>query len=170
MQQTCDLTDRQAYYKLKGVAQRVVKDAKKQQWHDYCSTLNKTSKIGKVWKAVKKMSGVETKRSIPTFKEGDLMYDNNQSRAELFTKKFASVSSNSILPAEFLTPRATIEQQHTQPVAPSGESNEPTTEDDAINTPFEPHEPREALHQCKKNISGGDDRLTYELLKEVLKK
>ena len=61
MQQTRDLIDRQAYYKRKGVAQRVVKDAKKQHWRDYCSTLDKTSKIGKVWKAVKNMSGVETK-------------------------------------------------------------------------------------------------------------
>ena len=48
MQQTRDLTDRQAYYKLKGIAQRVVKDAKKQHWRDYCNTLDKTSKFGKV--------------------------------------------------------------------------------------------------------------------------
>ena len=68
MQQTRDLTDEQAYYMLKGVAQRVVKDAKKPHWRDYCSTLDKTSKIGKVWKAVKKMSGAETKRSIPILK------------------------------------------------------------------------------------------------------
>ena len=55
-------------------------------------------------------------------------------------------------------------------MVPSEESNETTADDDVINTPFEPHEPREALHQCKKNNSDGDDRLTYELLKEVLKK
>ena len=72
------MTDRQAYYKPKGVAQRVVKDAKNQHWRDYCSTLYKTLKIGKVWKAVKKTSGVETKRSIPTLNEGDLVYDSNQ--------------------------------------------------------------------------------------------
>ena len=68
MQQTRDLTNRQAYYKLKGVAQRVVKDAKKQHWREYCNTLDKTLKIGKIWKTVKKISGVETKRSIPTLK------------------------------------------------------------------------------------------------------
>ena len=45
------------------------------------------------------MSGVETKSSTPTLKEGDLLYDNNQSKGELFTKKFASVSSNSNLTA-----------------------------------------------------------------------
>ena len=101
MQQTRDLADRQAYYKLKGVAQRVVKDAKKQHWRDYCSALDKTSKIGKVWKAVKKISGIETKRSMPTLKECDLVYDSNQSKAELFAKKFASVSSNSNLSADF---------------------------------------------------------------------
>ena len=170
MQQTRNLIDQQAYYKLKGVAQRVVKDAKQQHWRDYCSTLYKTSKIGKVWKAVKKMNGVETKRSIPTLKEDDFMYDNNQSKAELLAKKFASVISNNNLSVDNLTRRMTFEQQHIQSVAPSGESNDTTTDDDAINTPFEPHELREALCQCKKNSCGGDDRLTYELLKEVPKK
>ena len=55
-------------------------------------------------------------------------------------------------------------------MAPSGESNGTTADDDAINTPFEPHDLREALRQCKKNSSDRDDRLTYELLKEVPKK
>ena len=143
MQQTRDMIDRQAYYKLKGIAQRVVKDAKKQHWREYCNTLDKTSKNGKVWKTIKKMSGVESKRSIPTIKEVDLVYDSNQSKAELFEKKFASISSNSNLTAEFLTRRATFERQHSQPVAPSGESNGTTTDDDSINTPFEPHELRD---------------------------
>ena len=116
------------------------------------------------------MSGVETNRSIPTLKEVDLVYDNNQFKAELFAKKFASIRSSSNLSAEFLTRRATFEQQHSQSVAPSGESNKTTTDDDTINTPFEPHELKEAIRQCKKNRSSGDDRLTYELLKEVPKK
>ena len=51
-------------------------------------------------------------------------------------------------------------------MAPSGESNGTTIDDAAINT----HELRAALRQCKKTRSSGDDRLTYELLKEVPKK
>ena len=85
----------------------------------------------------------------------------------MFAKKFANVSTNSNLSAEFLTRPATFEQEHSQPVAPSGESNETTTDDDTINTQFKPHGLREALRQCKKNSSGGNDRLTYELLNEV---
>ena len=68
------------------------KDAKKQLWQDCCNTLDKMSKIGRVWKMVRKMSDVETKTSIPTLEESDLVYDNNQSKAELLPKKFASVS------------------------------------------------------------------------------
>ena len=71
-----------------------------------------------------------------TLKEGDLVYDNNQSKAELFAKKSASVSSNSNLSVEFLARRAMFEQQHSQSVAPSGESNGTTVYDDAINTSF----------------------------------
>ena len=73
MQQIHDLTtDRQAYYKLKGVAQRVGKDAKKQHWRDYCNMLEKTLKIGRVRKMVKKMSGVATKK-IDTDTQGGLL-------------------------------------------------------------------------------------------------
>ena len=64
--------------------------------------------------------------------------EKNQSETELFAKKFASFSSNTKLTADFLTRRATFEQ-------PSGESNITITDDYAINTPFEPHELREAL-------------------------
>ena len=71
------------------------------------------------------------------------MYASNQSEAELFAKKFGSVSSNSNLSADFLTRQATFEQQHIQPVAPSSESNGTTADDDAINTSFEPQELRE---------------------------
>ena len=126
------------------------------------------SKICKVWNTIKKMSGVETKRSIPTLEEVELVYDNNQSKAELFAKKFASVSSSNNLSVDFLTRRATFEQQHGQSVASSGQSNGITT--DALNTPFESHELREALRRCKKNRPSGDNRLTYEILKEVPKK
>ena len=112
------------------------------------------------------MGGVETKTSKPTVEESDLVFHNNQSKAELSAKKFASVSSNSNLSAEFLTRRATFEQQHSQPVTPYGESNETTAHDDAINTLFEPHKLREALRWCKKNSSCGDNQLTYQLLKE----
>ena len=83
------------------------------------------------------MSDGETKRSISTLPEGNFVYDSNQSKTELFAKKFASVSSNSNLSTNFLTRRATFEQQHIQPVASSGESNGTTADDDAINTPFE---------------------------------
>ena len=101
MQQTRDLTDRQAYYKHYKESLNM-----KKHWRKYCNTLDKTSKIGRVCKTVRKMSAIETKTSILTPKEGDLVYDNNQSKIELFANKFASVSSNSNRSAEFLTQRA----------------------------------------------------------------
>ena len=53
-------------------------------------------------------------------------------------------------------------QRHSQPVAPSGESDGTTIDDYAIDTSFAPHELREALRR-RKNSSGGDDRLVMGL-------
>ena len=55
MQLTRDLDDRDEYYRLKGVAQRTIKTAKKTYCRDYVSTLDDKSKIGLVWRTVKKI-------------------------------------------------------------------------------------------------------------------
>jgi len=49
MQRTKDLQDRMEYYWMKLRASSFIKSAQKTYWQDYCSTLDNTSKIGKVW-------------------------------------------------------------------------------------------------------------------------
>ena len=49
----------EAYRKLKGVAQKTMKDAASSHWRDFCSTLHRTSKLSTVWiKMAKKMNGL----------------------------------------------------------------------------------------------------------------
>jgi len=45
------------------------------------------------------MSGARSRPSIPTIVEGGVVYDTNQEKAELFSKKFAAVSSDENLSA-----------------------------------------------------------------------
>jgi len=45
MQHSKDIADRQEYYRARGQAQHIIKSTQKQYWRDYCSTLDKTTKI-----------------------------------------------------------------------------------------------------------------------------
>ena len=54
------------YRRLRGVAQRVIKDAKANYWRTYCDTLTGSTKMGSVWRMAKKMTGNNSCSTIPT--------------------------------------------------------------------------------------------------------
>ena len=43
------------YRRLKGKAQHVIKSTAREYWQDYCNTLDKSTKLGTVWRMAKKM-------------------------------------------------------------------------------------------------------------------
>ena len=71
MMRTKDHADASEYRRLKGVTQRTIRDAQRTHWKDYCTSLSDRSKLGQVWKTVRRMSGVKSKKSIPTMKSRD---------------------------------------------------------------------------------------------------
>ena len=109
MQQTGDLDDRKQYFHLRGRAQYTIKSAQKNYWRDYCSTLDHSSKLSKVWSTVKSMSGVRSRPTIPALSENNIRYDTNSDKAEMFAQKFAAVSSDENLTDEFKTSRKEFE-------------------------------------------------------------
>ena len=158
MQRTRDLNDRQLYYRLRGVAQHTIKTAEQQYWRDYCLTLDGSSKMSKVWATVRKMSGARSRPSIPTIIEGGVVYDSNQEKAKLFAKKFAAVSSDENLSANFQDRRAEFERQIKEPKSQADERKEcketpnsapPYGQCNSINVPFEIRELTDALRNCK---------------------
>lgn len=162
MQRTGDINDIINYKKLKGVAQKTIKMAKKNYWRKYCSTLNHQTKIAKVWKTVKKMSGIRGRANIPAITENNQIYDTNQMKAELFAEKFSSYSSNTNLTQEFIQYKTKFEEENHLNSLPSE-----TNENLIINQPFVLHEMTSALRQCKTKTTPGSDSIPYELLKEL---
>jgi len=142
MQRTLDLEDQQTYYRLRGVAQHTIKEAEKQYWRDYCSTLDSTSKMSEVWGTVKKMSGVRSRPTVPTIIDGGVVYSSNKEKAELFAKKFAAVSCDEKPAASFLAHRTEFEREQDLETAqqPGQTCN--------INAAFEIHELSEPLRKC----------------------
>ena len=51
-------------------AQRTIREAGREHWEEYCSTLTSASKLGSVWRMAKKMSGTTSREAMPNLVVG----------------------------------------------------------------------------------------------------
>ena len=159
MRRTKDPTDCMEYRRCKGIAQKVIKEAKKASWRNYCGTLNTRTKMSEIWRTTKRMSGVKTAHNIPTLKSRDQKYESNYEKAELFAETFARVSADENHSPDFIKNRAKF-----HPEFPTA-----ALDTDILDDDFAYHELRQAVQQCKRNSSPGQDTISYEILKEIPK-
>lgn len=57
------------YKRLRAVARRVIKGAKRECWRKYCGKLVAEKSVGEVWSAVCRMSGMVGGRGMPVIEE-----------------------------------------------------------------------------------------------------
>ena len=81
------------YQKARAKARKVIKDAKRKCWREYCSQLGTYVQIEQVWGMVKKMMGVFRGRSIPVLVEGNSVASSAKDKAELLKTAFAKAHS-----------------------------------------------------------------------------
>ena len=144
------------------MAQRSIKDAKRTSWRNYCGTINNNTKMSDIWRMTKKMTGVNSQRTIPNLIMQGKQFETNRDKAQLFAKTFAKVNSDdnhsnefrkikeNFRPAEYQTEHTFIGQTE-------------------INDQFVYHELRQAVQQSKRNSSPGEDTISYEIIKELPK-
>src|SRR6218665_3396069 len=114
LQRTRSLVDAEEYMRIKGVTQKVIKNAQRDSWREYCSGLNDRTKIGQVWVTLRKMSGARSRPAMPTLKKDGVNYTTNKEKAELFGKYFSGVSGNSGHSVEFQERKSTFEDEHSE--------------------------------------------------------
>ena len=90
------------YKKLKGIAQGVVKSASQNYWQEYCNNLDKSTKMGSVWKMAKRMSGKAAGFRIPCLKIRGNNHFSNKEKANVLADSFAKVSSDANYSPEFI--------------------------------------------------------------------
>jgi len=111
------------------------------------------------------MSGAQSRLDTSTVVDDDITYDTNQSKVELFAKKFAAASSNENFFPEI--------QATSLPFWYAKMEEKWQTEDDhpavplAINQPFEVHELIDAVKICKRKTAPRPDRISYYMLKNI---
>jgi ribonuclease HI/exonuclease III len=164
MNRTHLLDDCIDYRRLKAIAQRTLKDASKQYWQTYCSSLTSSSKLGSVWKMAKKMSGTTTRQSMPNLEKDGVSHQTNSEKANILAACYAEVSSNQNCTAEFTTKKKIMEEQWKNEKAMENEDAE------KLNEQFQPHELRAAIDRCKNHTAPGLDSITYEMIKNLPEK
>src|SRR6218665_1234811 len=144
-----------------GNSSKTIREAQKSSWRAYCSSLNDKTKVGKTWKAVRRMSGIKSRSSIPTLKKEGRVFEDNLSKAELFGKGFSEVSLTRNYSSEFQARKTAFEEQYHQDLH---EDQSLPPDDSPLNETFDLQLLRIAIQRCKKNTSPGEDGISYEIL------
>ena len=112
MHKNASLDNCMDYRLLKGKAQHVIKSTARNYWQDYCSTLNKSTKLATVWRMAKKMNGVNSEQKIKNVVVNGVALESNEEKAEAFAKSFSDISSNENYSSSFLSHKDDIERNH----------------------------------------------------------
>jgi len=156
------------YHRLKGIAQRTIKEAAREHWEMYCSTLNRNSNLTSVWNMARKMNGVTYHTKNQSIIHDGKLIDTNQEKAELFAKTFSKICSDENYSTGFQIHKREIEltQKHlfeNEPISQTGHDSS------ILNDNFCLHELRRAIRETKKQSAPGDDKICYEFLQNLPK-
>ena len=152
-----------SYRRLKGTAQHVIKSTAREYWQNYCSTMDKSTKLGSVWRMAHRMNGVNRERKIRNLTVNGCSIESNEEKAEAFAKKFSDISSNRNHNSNFLSRKVGIESNHTHLFDNiSDDTNNVRLQ--SLNEPFVLHELRRVLREVKKQSAAGADKVSYEML------
>src|SRR6218665_2509139 len=142
--------DAEEYRSIKGVTQKIIKDAQNASWREYCSCLIDRTKLWQVWGTLS-LSGARSRPAIPTLKKDSVNYTTNKEKAELLGKYFSGVSSNRSHSVEFQERKSAFEDDHSDEL----HGGQLPADGQPFNEPFTINALRIALSRCKKNTSPG---------------
>lgn len=149
-------------YKLaKSSAQRTIRNEQNKYWEEYCNSLSETSKLTKVWKMAKRMTGKVTHSNLPCLIQDNNTYTANIDKANIFANHFASVSKNKNLTNNFIRRKNKLEKRWKN-ILP--QYNEETS---YLNQPLNLFELTRAIKQTKKSSAPGEDNIPYEIIKHL---
>lgn len=146
------------FKKAKAMAQRVIRNRKKEYWQDYCSKISYDSSVKDVWNKIKAMAGKgEGNKSFPLKQDGIIITD-DEKKASMLGLAFAKVGQDENYNKEFLDKRG-----------PFCINNSVILEDredvkTKINVPFSIGEVKAAIEKGR-NSSPGEDKISNIMYK-----
>ena len=155
------------YKKLKGLAQKTVKEAASDYWQEFCGTLNRTTNLSVVWNMTKKMNGIVSQRKPGNFEHNGKLIETDLEKANSFAESFAKISSNSNYSHAFMQYKQQAEKEYDEILTKTEKINQT---DSTLDDPFNLSELRRAIRETKKHSAPGDDGISYEMLQHLSKR
>uniref|UniRef100_A0A1Y1LIM0 Endonuclease/exonuclease/phosphatase domain-containing protein n=1 Tax=Photinus pyralis TaxID=7054 RepID=A0A1Y1LIM0_PHOPY len=145
------------FKRTRAVARRTIKEAKKEAWRTYVSSINTQTTSTEVWKKIKTLKGTNQHFQINAVKTPSNIVTNKNEIAEIFANFFEHNSCDSNLTGDFLAHKTTTKKS-IQPTACGG-----TEQDINITKP----EFYRALQSTKNTSTPGPDDIPYIFIKNV---
>lgn len=156
------LSDHIKYKHNKAICQRVIRKRQTQYWRNFCTNLNRTSNLSKVWKIAKGMSGGLNSKQIPILKSGESKSFTNIEKANTLAKQFSQVSSSQNYSANFRDHKNRFEIDNKEKLNYKPKNNK------VLNANFTINELIKAIKKSK-NTAPGEDKLPYCVYKQLPK-
>ena len=153
------------YRRLKAQTQKEIRQAARNHWAKFCSTLDKNTSLGKVWKLVKAMSGNQQKphlAQIPLLVNSNTVIDNKE-KADIIATHFSTVSHDNNFDPRFLT----LKQQNEPAIKLAIDSYCKINCNIGINQKLGIHELLKAIRELKEKSTPGIDKISYTIIKHL---
>ena len=147
----------------RALCQKTIRAEKQQSWQDYCDTLTNTSKLTSVWRMAKSMKGDSKPTSLPTLRHNNITYETSKEKADLFADKFSKISSLGNHSSSFK--HKTRYKSFTW----RKQADKAEQTGHQMDSPMEMHELQAAISQSKRGSAPGQDKISYEMLKNLPK-
>ena len=151
------LENRITYAKLKAIARRTVRKAKRDSWREYVNKLNREATSKQVWNRIARIQHKGARDPISILKEGNLEFQSHKEIADHLGGIFSFHSSVNQCSPEFQTYKRQAEKEHL---------NFQSDSSDPYNEPFSRMELADAIHRAKDSSPGGDG-IHYQMLKHL---
>lgn len=88
------------YKKAQANVRRVIRDAKKNYWRNYCNSIGEEVNVSEVWGMLRKMGGFKRHFGMPVSNNGERIAVTNADKAEMLAEVFVKVHSNNNISEE----------------------------------------------------------------------
>ena len=110
LKKSCHPDDLIAYKRACAIARKTIKQAKREDWRQFCSSINSQSSSKQIWSKIKRINKVQKKISIPVLKQGNVDFITDLDKANHMVNHFANVSSDENCNEDFRKRKKEIEE------------------------------------------------------------
>ena len=147
-----------AYKRKRAICKRVFKEAKRESWEKFVTSINSTTPTSMIWKKIRKTSKKFSTPKLPLLERPDLSVTNDPTEtANIFGTVFSNISNSSNYSQTFRNYKQIQENEII---------NFSTQEEIDYNDAFSVKEYSCALARCPET-SPGADQITYSMIKHL---